>query len=295
MRVTSEAMAASSLRRLSSRLAAYERTQTRLATGRRFEVASEDVGGSVRAQALRAAMRVREQELRNAADARSWLDIADAHLQGAVEGVQRARELAVRGAGVSADEGAALAAEVDAIAAELLSIANATYRGRPLFAGLAEGPAVAVTGGVHAYGGDLGAVERRIGEREVVAVNVTAQEAFGFAHGPGQDVFAVLRELADALRSGDRDAISSSLPALDRAREDLTGALASVGSRTNRVEAAVQRSEATLQSQRVELSEIADVDIAEAIMELQVQEVAYQATLQAVARALPPSLASFLR
>ncbi len=38
-----------------------------------------------------------------------------------------------------------------------------------------------------------------------------------------------------------------------------------------------------------------DVDIAEAIMNLQIEEVAYQATLQAMARALPPSLASFLR
>lgn len=35
--------------------------------------------------------------------------------------------------------------------------------------------------------------------------------------------------------------------------------------------------------------------MAEAVMELQMQEVAYEAVLGAMARALPPSLASFLR
>ena len=37
------------------------------------------------------------------------------------------------------------------------------------------------------------------------------------------------------------------------------------------------------------------MDVAEAIMDLQVEEVAYQATLQALGRSLPDTLVSFLR
>lgn len=46
---------------------------------------------------------------------------------------------------------------------------------------------------------------------------------------------------------------------------------------------------------RMELSEVQDLDLAKGVMELQVQQVAYEATLQALAKALPPSLAAFLR
>lgn len=62
-----------------------------------------------------------------------------------------------------------------------------------------------------------------------------------------------------------------------------------------RTEAARNPSQRTTHSIRVERTEVGDADVAAAIMDLQVQEVAYQATLQAMARALPPSLAAFLR
>jgi uncharacterized protein YunC (DUF1805 family) len=50
-----------------------------------------------------------------------------------------------------------------------------------------------------------------------------------------------------------------------------------------------------LLSPRGEPADVEDADIAEAILELQTQEVAYTAALQTLGRALPPSLAAFLR
>jgi flagellar hook-associated protein 3 FlgL len=43
------------------------------------------------------------------------------------------------------------------------------------------------------------------------------------------------------------------------------------------------------------LSNIEDVDLAKVMMDLQVQQVAYQAALSATARAIQPSLSDFLR
>jgi len=43
------------------------------------------------------------------------------------------------------------------------------------------------------------------------------------------------------------------------------------------------------------LSDIEDIDLAESVMDLQLQEVSYQAALQASSRALSPSLVDFLR
>ena len=45
---------------------------------------------------------------------------------------------------------------------------------------------------------------------------------------------------------------------------------------------------------QLQLSNIEDVDIAEAVMELTTQEVALQATLGAVGRALQPTLLNYL-
>lgn len=297
MRVTSEMMVANSLRRLSSRLEGYERVQSQLATGTRMRAPSDDPSGAGRALALRASTRAREQEVRNASDAQSWLDLADSQLQAAVERLQRARELAVRGSNsLGPEERSAIAVEMASIRDELVGIANATHRGRPLFSGYSDEEAVAEVGGVWTYGGDDGAITRRVGESEVVRVNVTAAEAFGFA-GPDGDVFTMLDELVTALEGApDPSAtLAAGIGRIDTARHTIGDAQARIGTASNRVESARARADDALLAIRSQLSDVEDVDIAEAIMELQTQEMAYTATLEALARALPPSLAAFLR
>jgi flagellar hook-associated protein 3 FlgL len=293
VRVTNEMMVANSLRRLSTRLGRYERAQSQMATGRRLLAPSDDPAGTGRTLSLRASRRSREQEARNAADARSRLDIADTNLAQAVDRLHRVNDLTVRGASsLSAQERSAIATEVGQIREELRGIANARHRGVPLFAGYADpGDVVAPDG---SYQGDAGRIERRIGEGEAVRVNVTAAEAFGL-DAPGTNLFTLLDDIVGALGTGDTAAMAAALGRLDAARTQIGRAQAVVGTATNRVESAQRRGKDTLLTLRAELAEVEDVDLAEAALELQTQEVAYQATLQAMARALPPSLVSFLR
>lgn len=46
---------------------------------------------------------------------------------------------------------------------------------------------------------------------------------------------------------------------------------------------------------RTELPDLQDRDITSVLVEPRIQQIAYEATVQALARALPPSLVSFLR
>ena len=98
MRVTSEMMVTGSLRRLQGRLDRYQRAQEALATGTWVNVPSDDPAQASRGLALRAALQSREQEVRAATDARSLVAQADGELQGAVDVLQRIRELTVRAA-----------------------------------------------------------------------------------------------------------------------------------------------------------------------------------------------------
>jgi flagellar hook-associated protein 3 FlgL len=295
VRITSEVMVTRSLERLETRLSRYERAQTELSSGKRILVASDDPAGARRAASLRGAMQAREQELRNAADAIGWLDSADSQLQTAVTRLSRVRELATRGASDTGEgERRALAAEVRAITEELAGIANTNHVGRPLFGGFGAGPAVQQVGGV--WTTDLGAdqVTRRLSDSEQVRVNVTAGEWLGFGSVDG-DLLTQLARLADDLEFGTSADVRGHLTGLERASGRITDALGLIGSATNRVDASVARTNDLLLVLRTELSAIEDVDVARGIMELQVQQVAYEATLQALGRALPPSLVAFLR
>lgn len=296
VRVTSDMMVTGSLRRLQGRLERYQRAQEALATGKWVNQPSDDPALASRGLALRAALQSREQETRAAADARSLVDQADGELQGAVSVLQRVRELTVRAANVSAPtERTAIAAEIEELQEQLVSIANGRHRDRAVFAGFQAGPAVShdEATGTWSYEGDRGAVQRRVSDTDVVTVNVTADDVFGFA--AGADTFTMLDQLRADVLAGDGATISGNLDAVDTALDRVLDGLGTLGAAGARIESARARTEASQLTLRTELSEVEDVDVAEAIMDLQVEEVAYQATLQALGRALPDTLVSFLR
>lgn len=293
MRITSEVMVARSLDRLQTRLSRYERAQSELATGTKILSPSDDPSGARRASSLTSAMRAREQELRNAADATGWLDSADSQLQTVLERLSRARELATRAASpTSPGERTALAAEIRAIGEEIAGIANASHVDRPLFGGFSEGPAVERVAGVWTTRGDGDAVTRRLSDSELVRVNVTASEFLGFG-SPQGDVLTQLDALADDIEAG--VAVGGRLDDLRRGSEGVADSLAILGAASNRVQSAEARSQDLLLTLRSELSRVQDVDIAEGMMDLQIQQVAYEATLSALSKALPPTLVSFMR
>jgi flagellar hook-associated protein 3 FlgL len=298
MRITNQTMVTRSLDRLQTRLQAYERGQSQLATGKRILRPSDDPGGSRRAMSLRASLEARQQELRNADDARGWLDNADTQLQSGLSRLQRVRELTVAAAN---SQGAwsrdAIAAEIRQIGEELLGIANARHLGRPLFGGFAAGDAVTGAPGTFAFtpaGGETEAVTRRVSDSEKVTVNVTAAQWLGVGGADG-DLLTLLGDLADEIQAGDAAVVGGRLAALDRALATISDNLATIGAATNRVDAARERALDNSLTIRTELSNVEDVDVAQGMMELQIQEIGYQATLQALAQALPPSLVSFLR
>lgn len=295
MRITHEALVQNSLKRLHSRLAQYEETQARMASGKRVSVPSDDPARASRIFTVRGEMRSRAQEVRNAEEATGWLNASDAALQSMSDRIQRVRNLALQAANpLSSSDRSAIAAEIRSIRDSLEGVANSTYAGRPLFAGHAGGAAVTKVAGVWTYTGDAGTVERRIADGEYVQINVNADTVFGFSAG-GTDTLTALDDLADAIAAGDQAGVQTGIGEMDGALARVTDTLSTVGAQSNRVEAARVRAEDSILVLRAELASVEDVDIAEAMMELKTQEVAYEMTLQALGRALPPSLASFLR
>ncbi len=291
-RITSRMIAAHSLTSLQSGLGRLSNLQEQLSSGRTINRPSDSPTGTNDAMRLRAALAAKTQYTRNASDGKSWLDHADSTMTSMLDQVGRARELILAGASTGnngAEARDALATELVQIRQSLLSEANTQHLGRPLFGGTTAGSVAYATDGT--YVGDGNPVSRTVGEGVSVPVNVTGPAAFSAA---GTDLFAVIDAAVTALRT-DPTQVTGTLDSLDAVRRQMTSALADVGTRYNRVEIANDALASTTLSTRAALSEVENVDMASAIVDLQMQEVAYQASLGATARVIQPSLVDFLR
>ncbi|HEC08509.1 MAG TPA: hypothetical protein ENI86_02950 [Acidimicrobiales bacterium] len=294
MRISTQLMMDRSLGRLQDRLSSVERTQSRLATGKQFLVSSENVGGMNTALALRSERAGVAQANKNAEDGRTRVNLADSRLQQILTAMRRARDLAIRGAStLQPAERDAIAKELSSIQEQVVSLANSDYLGQGLFSGFSTDEAVKKVGAVWTYGGDSGAVNRRISESEVVQVNVTGDEIFGF--NDSDDMFTMLDQLITDVQAGDTTAVSNALDSIDTATSRIDLGLSRLGAVGNRIETTIGRNLAVDESLRQQLSSTEDVDLTEAILELKTQEVALQATLGAVGRAIQPSLIDFLQ
>lgn len=298
MRITNQAIVTRSVERLNARYAGLEQASRDASTGRRIHRASDDPAAMNRVMALTAAGRMHDQDIKAASDALSWLNSADTSLQTAMSRMQRVRQLTVTGGStLPPDQRESLAVELRSIQRELVNLANTRHNGRPLFGGTTDDAAVTGSGTAFTYNGDNGSVLRRVGPGDVAKINVTAQDAFFFTAPPGfsDNAFAVVEEIAAAIESGDTARASAGLAAIDTAMAQINRQLTTVGAQTNHVEAAQSRTTDLAAALTSERSELQDVDIADAILRLRTEETAYETALSAVARSLPPSLASFLR
>jgi len=294
MRVTHLGAHHAALDRITTRLSEYSRTQERLSTGKQLNRCSDDPIGMNRALELRATLSAREQEARNGADGQMWLQLADTTLQDAVSQIQRARELAVRGATyVGGAEREAIAHEIAHLRDDLVALANTQHQGRGLFSGFSTDDAVQKVAGTWTYTGDAGQINRRVNENEVVTINITADVAFGFS--AGNDIFTVLDDLETALYADDTATVETTIAQLDTSLDVVLGGLGIVGARTNQIEAAATRTSHDILTITEQLSSLEDVDIAEAVMDLELQQTAYEAALSAFARSSQTSLVDFLR
>jgi flagellar hook-associated protein 3 FlgL len=295
-RITQRLMTEHSLASMQAGLGRVAKTQEQLATGRVINRPSDSPAGTNSAMQLREQITQNAQHSRNANDGIARLGTTDTVLTSMMDSVRRVRDLTLQGMntgsmGLQARE--ALSMEVEQIRNGLLSQANTTHLGMPLFGGTTTGKVAyekAADGSV-GYAGDDNPVNRRIGADDSVRVDINGPEIFGPG---GDDLFDIVADIAAKLVTAP-DTLGPDLERLDAAMSRLTTTLADVGSRFNRLEGGLRINKDAELSLQDSLSNIENVDMARAMVDLQMNEVAYQASLGATARVLQPSLIDFLR
>jgi flagellar hook-associated protein 3 FlgL len=278
----------------------FERLQEEVATGRRIVRPSDDPTGTVTSLVLRSKDGENAQAQKNIDLAEGWLNSTDTALQDLSGIVQRVRELVVQGANetLSQQEHAALASEVDQLIEHTMQIANTRFGDRYIFGGNSTraqpftfqyGPdGVTKTGWT--YGGDDGQIVRHVAPGVKMSINT-----------PGSDVFPQLFDaligVRDDLKANDADSLSlNRLDELEKVHDDVLDALLSqVGSKGARLDLTKKQLSASRLNDSEVLSQIEDTDMSEAIVRLNAQQAALQASLATGARVIQPTLIDFLK
>jgi len=291
-RVTDSTMQTRAMADLQRTMSRGQKLQGQISSGKQLSRPSDSPTGTVTSLQLRGEVRATQQYSRNADDGLGWLGTIQDKLGDASSSVIRVRDLTVQGLNSANNDESrqALAVEIDNIRASLIGEANTKYMNRPVFGGTTAGAVAYDDAGT--YKGDASPTTRTVGPNSKVRIETTGPEAFGSGN---TQLFQVLSDISRDMRANDTDTLNSDLANLDTAHDLLKSTLSDVGARYNRVTQMKQSAEDHLLSVSSQLSDIEDVDLPKAIMELQIQQTSYQAALAATAKVIQPSLIDFLR
>jgi len=288
MRVTDSMLRANALRSLSARATSLARAQEQVATTKRLNRPSDDPAKVREAVKLRDGLAELEQFTRNIDTADRTLSAAETAMATAGESMQRARELAIQGANdtLSPIDRQQMSLEVSQLAASLVQLASTKVGDSYIFSGYRTdiAPYASATG---PYQGDAGVSMARISPATVVPVNVFGDVVFGTA-------LAAIAALQAELAAGTRTS-AATIDALDAGQDALLAGRATVGARQNRLdETRAYLDEGVIAAKKL-LSELEDVDMAQAISQLSEHQLTYEAALKVNATILQHTLMDELR
>ena len=276
--------------------------QQRITSGKRIRSASDDVTLTGRAMNIRSALRGLAQFAENNGLAKSALESVDAAVGSVADEIKLLREAAMQAGSstLSAEARQGIVAQIQSIRTRLLALANTRVLDRYVFSGCrTDTPPLSESGGSppYNYQGDTGAIMIRIQPGATIQTNVTGDRLFnlGGAAAPGvRDLFTLTQNLEAAVESGDVSATSSLLDDIDANLTNVLGIRAQVGARVARTEHnADALAESTTRLQAL-LSNLEDVDLPQAVVELKTRENIYQAALAVTGRIMQISLVNYI-
>lgn len=262
--------------------------QRKLATGKKINVPSDGPADAVVAYQLHSDVRKAEQYTRNAAQVRDWLDAQDSSMGLVTDALQRARDLAVRGASdtVSPEERKYIADEVEQIFAHVVQVANGRSGGRYLFGGSKTGSAPFLVDGT--YVGNGGTLSCEVAEGVFVETGLDGGAVFGPA-------FAALKKLSAALTGGSAADVSAAIEDIDGAVDNLLRYRTEVGAKRNRADSADMATERASYTAQELLATVEDADLPLVATQLAAAEVGYRAALKAGSYLVRTSLLDYLK
>jgi flagellar hook-associated protein 3 FlgL len=289
MRVTNKMMADNVIAQLFRQREQMVKTQENIITGKRVNRPSDDPSEIGSILSHRTTISSLEQYNENISKAKLHINTEDDVLGMVSDLLRDAKEIAFD---TAPNMRAEMAEQVAAIREQVLQMANYQIDGKYMFSGdetLTE-PFNSTT---WAYNGDSGTKDTVIGENMQISMTADGSSIFG---PDGTNVFDVLNDLEAALTALPVVAtdITDQISNLDSAIDRIT----TIRSRNAGVFQRLEATESHYSYFKVNvqdmLSNAEDADIAEAIINMQVQQTTYESTLASSSMIIQKSLIDFL-
>jgi flagellar hook-associated protein 3 FlgL len=285
MRVSNQLMADSIKANLFKQTKQLFKIQERIVTGKRINRPSDDPIGMGQVLAYRKSLSSLEQYKKNITNAKLHIDTAEQILETVTTFLSEAKKIAFDPNPEMRDS---FAQQVATIREQILQMANSQINGNYIFSGNRTDRQPFNNAGD--YDGDGGSKDFSIGENLQIDLVADGSRVFQGA----SDVFTVLTELHDALRAGVTEDIKDQIMPLSDAIEQIKIVRVENAGRYKRLEATEKHYAHFKVNVEDLLSRTEDADIAESIIDLKVQQIAYESTLATSAKIINRSLIDFL-
>ncbi|MBI1319551.1 MAG: flagellar hook-associated protein 3 [Candidatus Hydrogenedens sp.] len=278
--------------------------QEQLATGFKVNRPSDDPLAIRRAVSAKIEVGKNDQYLSNISSAGPQLLETETSILTVVDVIQRVKELSLQANNTTngQDQLDQIANEVNQLLEQLLVQGNTVTNDRYVFAGTrtqtqpfvaardANGDITAVT-----YAGNDDTFNVEISEGITVPANLPGSDVFLSTSADTVDVYQLLIDTRDAMRTGNFPGIDSAIDRLDTAQDQMLVQVSRLGALQSRL----QRSDTNLRDVSIQLEQVVsdnlDADFAEVALNLNAQSNAFQAALNAGSRVIQASLLDFLR
>ncbi len=293
MRITQRMMTERAVQYMDENLKRLYQLQEKVASGKEFQRPSDNPSGVTSALTLRSVLRMNTAYLDSAATTESWMSATDFALIQTTQLATRALKLTREGVSdtMGDEQRMTLAAEVDMVLQQVLSVANTNHQGNYIFGGFSTlNPPFALldsnsdgTLDTVVRNGDNGVINRLIGPSLTVVQNVSGYDLFN-------DLMVAIMSARNALRNnGDPNQLNQLQGAIDSLEaqiRNVNDALTTNGARQREVRLTKDRLEKSQIELKSLLSQKEDVNMTEAISHLQHQQTVYQTVLEVGKRAI---------
>ena len=236
------------------------------------------------------------QWVRNINFGTSRVNAADQALGQVQNLITRVRELTIQASSdtTSAEGRQSIAKEVRQLQRQLVQLGNTEVAGQAIFGGTKTDvqPFTITSGDTVAYQGNSETQSIAVGENQTVQILVPGSSIFT---GSTTNMFDSLRDLLTALEGNNRSGIQAGLGNLDLATAQISDVQGTVGALANRLQVTHDALDTATLTITKSISDNQDADLATAITQLRLQEVAVQAASETFTKIFDSSLINYLR
>jgi len=264
--------------------------QRQISTNKEVTRSSDNPVRFDRASRLKSLLEKNEQYTSNIEDGIAWIVMGAESLDVVYEALQQAKQMALQTrSDAETSTRDQVIPYVEALIEEMVLMGNSRFMGKYIFGGTITKDTEPFTydGVSVTYNGNDGSITRKVGDDTYLEINTTGSEFL--------NVFGAVIALRDALVANDGLAMDAAIAEIDTVSPQLLNTIANAGSMQRKLELTRDNLEIANVNLQSYISQAEDVDLAEAILQFNAQELGYRAALESSVRIMNISILNHLQ